>query len=177
MKINIQSLKEDPVVFPLSIAQAKLDLGDEARVQGAVSVILSIHKVSEKVFIRGEIHAQLQLVCARCLEAFERPVDTNEFFLMAVPFFLKQQRRQSENEQLLEDDPATIVYEADQLDLLPEIRNFLILNIPMKPLCSLDCQGICSRCGKKKQDVGCTCRQRADGNSFSVLEELKPDNR
>ena len=43
------------------------------------------------------------------------------------------------------------------IDLKPNIREEIILDYPIKPLCSLSCKGLCLRCGKNKNEGGCNC--------------------
>ncbi len=43
------------------------------------------------------------------------------------------------------------------IDLKPNIREEIILDYPIKPLCSLSCKGLCLKCGKNKNEGGCNC--------------------
>jgi uncharacterized metal-binding protein YceD (DUF177 family) len=43
------------------------------------------------------------------------------------------------------------------IDLKPEIREEIILDYPIKPLCSPNCKGLCLKCGKNKNEGGCNC--------------------
>ena len=43
------------------------------------------------------------------------------------------------------------------IDLKPQIREEIILDYPIKPLCSLSCKGLCLKCGKNKNEGGCNC--------------------
>jgi uncharacterized protein len=61
----------------------------------------------------------------------------------------------------------------DKLDLDELVSSNIILNLPMKHLCSESCKGLCPVCGKNLNDGDCGC-DRGGGNSpFSVLENLK----
>jgi uncharacterized protein len=43
------------------------------------------------------------------------------------------------------------------IDLNPDIREEVILDYPIKPLCSLLCKGLCLKCGNNKNEGGCNC--------------------
>ena len=43
------------------------------------------------------------------------------------------------------------------IDLDPDIREEIILDYPLKPLCRPNCKGLCLKCGKNLNEGGCTC--------------------
>ncbi|MDD2523789.1 MAG: DUF177 domain-containing protein [Endomicrobiia bacterium] len=49
--------------------------------------------------------------------------------------------------------------EEHEIDLAKEIKENIILNIPMSPLCKQDCQGICQFCGNNKNEKNCSCEK------------------
>ncbi len=48
-------------------------------------------------------------------------------------------------------------FEGKILDLDKALRDNIILNLPMKQLCSGDCKGLCSRCGANLNEEQCGC--------------------
>ena len=42
-----------------------------------------------------------------------------------------------------------------ELDL--DIREEIILDYPIKPLCKIDCRGLCPKCGANLNEGGCNC--------------------
>ena len=44
-------------------------------------------------------------------------------------------------------DPDAFELVGDQLDLAPMVREVIVLDAPMSPLCRDDCQGLCPECG------------------------------
>lgn len=69
--------------------------------------------------------------------------------------------------------------ENDELFLIPDmnldfddlIRSDILLEIPMKYLCSPDCKGICMTCGKNLNNGLCGCKKQTDSR-FDVLKQL-----
>ena len=45
----------------------------------------------------------------------------------------------------------------DQLDLGPMVREALLLELPLAPLCRPDCQGLCPGCGVDRNHEVCAC--------------------
>ncbi len=43
------------------------------------------------------------------------------------------------------------------IDLNPDIREEIILDYPIKPLCNPNCKGLCLHCGKNLNEGGCSC--------------------
>ena len=53
-----------------------------------------------------------------------------------------------------EDDEDVLLLEGDLLDLEPVLRDAVVLALPLSPLCSDDCAGLCARCGARLADAG-----------------------
>jgi uncharacterized protein len=58
---------------------------------------------------------------------------------------------------MTDDDRESDVYEYEnnELDLYPYLRETMILELPVKPLCNEDCKGLCPICGKNKNENDC----------------------
>jgi len=52
----------------------------------------------------------------------------------------------------LKVDVDSIYIERDEVDVLPIIREIFISNLPINPVCSPDCKGICPVCGLRIED-------------------------
>jgi uncharacterized protein len=58
------------------------------------------------------------------------------------------------------NDSDNVVYlplDADKINLRKELRDYAILSVPMKKLCSDDCKGLCFKCGKNLNNGSCDC--------------------
>jgi uncharacterized protein len=60
----------------------------------------------------------------------------------------------------------------DQLDLEPLARDAVLLELPLAPLCSEDCLGLCPQCGANRNETGCSCAAIGDPR-WSVLDTLR----
>jgi uncharacterized protein len=64
-------------------------------------------------------------------------------------------------------------FTGDHLELAPMLREQLILASPMHPLCSEECRGLCTRCGKDLNEGPCRCGEEPTGSPFQVLRTMK----
>ncbi|HEV3131023.1 MAG TPA: DUF177 domain-containing protein [Acidimicrobiales bacterium] len=59
-----------------------------------------------------------------------------------------------------------------ELDLEPLARDAVLLELPLAPLCSEDCLGLCPRCGTNWNESTCGCDPHSDPR-WSVLDSLR----
>ena len=82
--------------------------------------------------------------CARCLEPFEDTLDLDVQELYAYAG--------STTEATSEEDEVRRI-EGDFLDLEPLVRDTVVLNLPLAPVCTEDCAGLCVDCGQRLDDL------------------------
>ena len=72
------------------------------------------------------------------------------------------------------DDPDEETYplNGDQLDLRPLVRDALLLELPLAPLCRPDCQGLCPVCGVDWNETTCSCEMATRDPRWTALDEL-----
>ncbi len=71
-----------------------------------------------------------------------------------------------------EQDEDAYLLAGDELDLEPLARDAALLELPLAPLCSPDCRGLCPECGANWNDTTCTCVTAGDPR-WSVLDSLR----
>jgi uncharacterized protein len=69
-------------------------------------------------------------------------------------------------------DEDTYPLEGDQLDLRPLVRDALLLELPLAPLCRDDCRGLCAQCGADLNAGPCDCVPAGDPR-WDVLDALR----
>ncbi len=69
-------------------------------------------------------------------------------------------------------DEDTYPLEGDQLDLRPLVRDALLLELPLAPLCHEDCRGLCPQCGADLNAGPCDCTVSRDAR-WEVLDALR----
>ena len=127
-------------------------------------VELRIRNLGErKLFMEGKAKLTLSIPCGRCLEPvicqFELDIDQE----------LDMNQTEEDRLEGLDEQPYISGYNLDVDQLL---SNELLLNLPMKVLCSEDCQGICNRCGANLNHGSCSCDQSSPDPRMSVIQDL-----
>lgn len=104
---------------------------------------LEVHaqRNGQDVLIQGQIGARLLAACARCLE--EVPVELDlPMTALFSPAHTRPAGSQETEVEVRLDETARDYYGGTEIILDSMVREQLLLEAPMKPLCSDDCQGI-----------------------------------
>jgi uncharacterized protein len=78
--------------------------------------------------------------------------------------------------EIEEDDLTTAFYQNDEIDLEHLMREQFYLVLPMKPLCTDDCKGLCVMCGTNLNRGTCDCKRDFDDPRFDALRALRSKN-
>ena len=142
--------------------------GEVYRVVKAVSLPFDIYKDHRQLRLVGRMTTTLELACGRCLERFTFEVD-EPFDLLYLP----HDENVGEGEIAIEDDDLnTAYYRDDVIDLGQLMREQFYLVLPMKPLCSESCRGLCPECGANLNAGTCGCVRRVEDPRWDALRSL-----
>ena len=133
--INVTQLLKEPVGSSQSYDISGI-LGDE--IEGSVEGTAKIIRITRGVLVQCELNAQVKLICSRCLDAFLSPISFSaeeEFVPISDVSGDLAISPPGQSEEFTIDDKNTI-------DLGELIRQYVLLNLPMKALCRPDCPGI-----------------------------------
>jgi uncharacterized protein len=134
VKIRVNQIPQEGIIIEENISPAALELENEGiKVPGPVRIRAEVSKITSVVTIDLLIELQIFAVCSRCL------VDSEINLSKKV----KLNYQVSASEQTLDIDP--------------DIREEIILEYPIKPLCKIDCKGLCPKCGQNFNEGGCSC--------------------
>lgn len=126
-------------------APAEMAVGMAAVPDGApLTLDLRLESVVEGVLVSGTVTAPVTAECARCLTPVSDTVSVPVTELFAYP--------DSATEQTSEEDEVSRLV-GDLLDLEPVLRDALVLDLPLSPLCRDDCRGLCAGCGERLDDL------------------------
>lgn len=134
LKINVNSLAADPVAVFAELDPRLFELGSEGRWLEPIRVQVKVHRLGEKVYIRGQVETAAELFCSRCLRELVQPVQS-PLVLLAIPAnqVVGHPLVADRAEGTDADDSVGIAYAGDQVDLTPEIQSVLTLALPMNP--------------------------------------------
>jgi uncharacterized protein len=142
--------------FPLSAAWLEEALaGTQLRpAPGAEPGALEVHAQRNGVefFVQGEVRADLVVDCVRCLGDVPLPIRVAISTLLSP----RKDGDAAREVELEDDDIERGYYEGHELVLDELVREHLVLEVPMQPLCSQDCKGIAipEHLRPKPQDFG-----------------------
>lgn len=131
-----------------------LDVNSEVSVNGVLTAQASGFTLS------GAISAGLLYPCGLCLT----PVLVNVNFDFSESY---------SDAEFPEEDFWK--YSGKVIDFLPSIIDNIILNLPMKNLCSPDCKGLCNECGTNLNHGSCNCKDHYINPNFAVLSSMFDD--
>lgn len=142
--------------------------GDAYRIVAPVALEMEIHKDKERFRLAGGVRTELELPCSRCLEPFRMPVDST-FDLRYLP---ASEMAAEEEREIQDEDVGISYYRDDRIDLNELLREQFYLALPMKPLCTEDCRGLCSQCGTNLNTGACDCAPAWEDPRLAPLKSL-----
>ncbi len=150
--VRAEGLQVDlqPKIGPLSY-EGGLEIG-----VAATRLVASIARARRGLSCAGRLVATARVPCARCLEQYPLTVD-KEFDLLYLPPRAGAKEGPVDVQIAREDLDVSYLDEEGKLDMDQLAAEQIYLDIPLKPLCSLDCRGLCSRCGANLNTEGCRC--------------------
>jgi uncharacterized protein len=152
MKLELKRGCED-YSETLDLEEAAEDL--EIKAEGAtfckpIGVRLAVTKSQDQMICRGEVRTQVSLECSRCLTQYEQSLTSDIDFVIDLAGGADAEK--SEEDGYFVADPSSPFFEIDDL-----VKESLILSLPLKPLCSEDCKGLCPICGVDLNKKQCDC--------------------
>lgn len=143
MKIKIDRISPQGLVLDELVSPAALDLAEgDIRLQDALKVHAQVSRVSDEIFVDLQLDGCLVMTCSRCLEEVRLPL-----------------HKQAQHEYSFDKTQLVI-------DLIPDIRDDLILDFPIQPLCSQDCKGLCPQCGANRNQNKGVCHAITEETTF-----------
>ena len=133
--INVAQLLKEPTGSSQSHdISGTIDEEVEGFVEGKAKVI----HISRGVLVQCKLTAEVKLICSRCLNTFLCPISfTAEEEFLPISDVSGDLALSS-----LEQSEGFTIDNKNILDLSELIRQYMLLNLPMKPLCRPDCPGM-----------------------------------
>jgi uncharacterized protein len=145
-RLNVASLLMEPVgtMRDIRIEMASLPL-DDGLVAEQISALARLTRLHNAVLVSAAVQATVPMECVACLdeydqligerfsETFRQTVDVRTGAVLPEPA--------TEEDEVIDDEPAFTIDESHELDLGEAIRQWILLAIPMQPSCGPDCRG------------------------------------
>jgi uncharacterized protein len=128
-------------------------------------------RTNRGLLVYADLDALSRGACSRCL----RPVDT-PVHLTLEEEYLPTVDVVTGHPLPRRDEDAGEFFEIDahhHVDLTEAVRQALVMNEPMRPLCRPDCAGLCNQCGADLNEGPCGCPEQPADDRWAALRGLK----
>lgn len=150
MKINVKKIPPDGLNIESEEPKGLLDVKISfVTFKEPVHVSFFISLTGKTLLINGKLRTKADLVCSRCLKEFEQNLRNDDFTL------------------------DVDVSGQDEVDITDNIREEIVVLLPIKPLCKKDCKGLCPRCGQDLNKKQCSCKPAKEDIRWKGLGKLK----
>jgi uncharacterized protein len=148
------------------------EIDDGVRAVGPVQGQVKLTRTNRGILADARLRTQLQQECSRCLDDVVAPLSVR----FVEEYYPTVDLRTGTPLKAPEGGTGFMMTEAHEVDLREAVRQSVLLEMPMKPLCRADCAGLCLHCGKNLNEGPCTCQDEPVDPRLSVLAEwLKSD--
>ncbi len=135
MKIKVSQLLREPIG-----TERDYNINDSLNIMenGSSSVVCGnfrLTRTNRSILVKGEFSTTIGIDCARCLKSFSYPVKT-AFEEEYLPL------NYADDDLSPQEGGAFIIDDNYTIDLAEAIRQYALMALPMKPLCSEDCKGL-----------------------------------
>lgn len=138
--------------------------GQERHVEGRFNLV----RTDRGILAQGTLRTEIEVTCSRCLRSCPlalKLVIEEEYYpttdvLTGVKLSLPDQAE------------YFTIDEHHILDLTEAIRQYVVLAVPMKPLCQENCAGLCPTCGHNLNLGPCNCLQQEIDPRWSKLSKM-----
>ncbi len=119
-----------------------------------IELDVRLESVIEGVLVSGTARVQLTGECSRCLDPIsdELEVDLQELYGYEETDERGRPLRRSSTEADADQDDEQHRMVGDHLDLEPVLRDAVVVDLPLAPVCRDDCPGLCPQCGFRLED-------------------------
>jgi uncharacterized protein len=170
--IDLKDLAHEKLSFSSRFEPGVVDLGSENMRQiGNLDWAASAERAGAEIRISGKLDTTVELACSRCLDParvhVSRPFDL---------FFRERDEAmfdEDEEVELHENDTRTAFFTGRKLAIGDILREQILLAVPMKALCTIDCKGLCPTCGTNLNSGSCGCPAEEFSPHMDTLLEIK----
>ena len=167
MIINTAELVENEKHFNFT---SQPDLEEETvRLIKPAEVAGKLRKGLVQIDVDGEIKAETEVDCTRCLSPFNLKLEIP----FKVAYVSEENYTQTQEAEIKNEDLEIAIYENEEINLDELVREQILLNLPTQVFCKEDCKGLCEKCGANKNVKSCDCEAKEVDPRWAALKNLK----
>ncbi len=162
MKIKISGLGDGEHRF--NFESLASEIGLEADYGQNVIADLILRKSVGQYYLDINCQANKKSTCDRCLVDFN--LDIKCSFKLVYTYDQSFSTTDS-------DEVKFLNFQDTEIEIGDDVRQMIMLNVPLKLLCSEGCKGLCVKCGKNLNESDCNCDKEQSNPKFDELKKLK----
>ena len=169
LKFNVAQLLREEVGARrnYTFAENALPLDDETTLRQLDGKV-RFTRTTTGVLVDVDAHGMVEMPCMRCLTPTQQQVDLN----FRDEFHSKIEVNTGAPLPAPPDEDPFFIDESHLVDLGEALREYALLELPIKPLCKPDCKGLCPTCGADLNAGDCGCSTDEGDDRFDVLKSL-----
>ena len=168
MRYNVAQLLKEPIGSYRTYHLEEEFTGPQRNAEMACGPVRML-RTHHGILVRGTVKIWSTLMCSRCLGEFASSTELSieeEFFPTLDP---QTSRIVSPPEDA---DQASLIDNSHILDFTRTLNDYIFTGLPMKPLCSPDCYGLCQVCGVNQNLGNCDCATHQKDPRWRALAHL-----
>jgi uncharacterized protein len=154
-EFNVAQLLQSPIGTTRQYeVEEVLPAVDEYELEEPVRGSVKLTRTNRGIYAEARLGTTVRMECSRCLGTVDFPVEVRirEEFFPTVDVITG--RAVAVDEQ---DEEIGRIDEHHDLSLDDSFRQYVLLDLPIQPLCRPDCAGLCPKCGKNLNEGPCDC--------------------
>jgi len=170
MRVRVEDIPPEGLEVAFSCARLKPGvMGPQVnRVMEPPRAELHLSRQGEMILARGTFQAVLELTCSRCLASVPYRVSGPLEMVFCPPPLPVE----GEEMELSQEDMEVIFFQGEEIDLDQGLLEEVALGLPMAPLCSPECRGLCPGCGRPLAQGSCDCQDKGGDPRWAKLAQL-----
>ena len=166
MKLDLRNLKPEGSNYSFSELAPDLELAEVGyEFPDPIEVELIASKSGDEIIVQGRIKTVAEMECSRCLDVYEMDINQKLQFVI-------QLLDSSKLQPSTDDDFVILPKTTGEYDITDRVREAIILELPLKPLCSENCRGLCPMCGTNLNESECDCTPDKSDERWDSLKQL-----
>ena len=167
MRFNVSQMLKESIGSTRSYeVDEDLSLDDEASASHIIGKV-KLLRTDQGIWLTAELESTIVCSCSRCLSEFEQLIhmSIDDEYLPTVDVASGAKLNYTN------EDGNFLIDQGHVIDMAEAVRQYFTLNLPMKPVCGENCEGICLTCGVNLNEASCTCdKMRGDARWDALLE-------
>ena len=163
MKIQVSGLSQGHYSYRFQVAPAEIGL--DGRFTAEVVVEAHLEKTVTQLALSAHLATEGRFTCDRCADEFAMP--------LTASYRMHYLWNEDEAAGLDPSEVQIVSASLAVIDLSEDVRQTLLLAVPLKLLCRDACKGLCPHCGTNLNQKRCSCSDEPGDNRWEALRSFR----